>query len=73
MVNTGDRVFKIGNDVELVDAEKNAIGVNGNRLQTEELNSIEFNVLGEILTQLKIMNYHLCFLTGLEVTEDDVE
>lgn len=66
-----DRIYKVGNDRRLVDGDGKDVGPATKENQREIINTTE-DILGSILTELKIANRYLENLGTGEITEDDL-
>ena len=73
MVENYGRIYKTGNDAELVDSSGESLGTKTNRLDVDTLHSNDQrNILNDIYKELKKINIHLAFMTDINIENADV-
>jgi hypothetical protein len=72
MVSNFDRVFNVGNDVELVDSDGLALGTDSNRISTSTKDLDSNELLCSILKELRIIRLHQEKASNEVFTEIDI-
>lgn len=65
-----NRVFSVGNDVELVDSSGTAFGTSTNRIDVETFSADQEGLLTSILKELKKTNMYLADMANLGILEN---
>ena len=73
MTENFQRIYKTGNDANLVDGSGDEVGTSNNRFEVESRDTDTYTIFNNILLEMKKMNLHLSLITDTLIINADVE